>query len=180
MEYRGVKTGAKLLGHHLHPMLIVFPLGLLSTAFIFDIALWATERRVFVPLAYWLIPAGLIGGGVAALFGWIDWFAIPSGTRAKTVGLTHGFVNVVVLLLFFSSWWLRPNSQTEPGSFALLLSVGGALLALVGGWLGGELVERLGIGVHPGAHADAPNSLTSDPPGVSHTEERNYEVETAR
>lgn len=157
-----MKNGAKILGHHVHPMLIVFPLGLLSTAFILDIAFLLTDRAVLRLLAYWLIPAGLIGGIAAALFGWIDWSAIPTGTRAKQVGLTHGLVNVGVLILFFGSWWLRPNSQISPGTFALLLSIFAALLALVGGWLGGELVERLGIGVHPGAHPDAPNSLTSD------------------
>ncbi len=39
----------------------------------------------------------------------------------------------------------------------------GIALALVGGWLGGELVERLGIGVHAGAHPNAPNSLSGRP-----------------
>jgi hypothetical protein len=33
---------------------------------------------------------------------------------------------------------------------------------LVGGWLGGELVERLGVGVDDDANLNAPNSLTSD------------------
>ena len=32
--------------------------------------------------------------------------------------------------------------------------------ALLGGWLGGELVERLGVGVTPNANLNAPNSLT--------------------
>jgi hypothetical protein len=32
-------------------------------------------------------------------------------------------------------------------------------MAVVSGWLGGELVERMGIGVHEGAHPDAPSSL---------------------
>jgi hypothetical protein len=31
------------------------------------------------------------------------------------------------------------------------------------GWLGGELVERLGMSVHNGAHLDAPNSLSGRP-----------------
>jgi hypothetical protein len=35
---------------------------------------------------------------------------------------------------------------------------------LVTGWLGGELVERLAIGVDPGANPDAPSSLESEPP----------------
>ncbi|MGZ8467318.1 MAG: DUF2231 domain-containing protein, partial [Candidatus Binatia bacterium] len=43
---------------------------------------------------------------------------------------------------------------------ALLLSFMGAGLALVTGWLGGELVDRLGIGVDEGANPNAPNSLS--------------------
>jgi hypothetical protein len=43
-----------------------------------------------------------------------------------------------------------------------VLSVIGVLLALVGGWLGGELVERLGVAVHQGANLNAPNSLFED------------------
>lgn len=37
---------------------------------------------------------------------------------------------------------------------------GSFLLALVTGWLGGELVNRLGVGVDTGAHLDAPSSLS--------------------
>jgi hypothetical protein len=37
------------------------------------------------------------------------------------------------------------------------------LLALVTGWLGGELVERLGVGVDEGAHLQAPSSLSGKP-----------------
>ena len=43
---------------------------------------------------------------------------------------------------------------------ALLCSFVGAALALLGGWFGGELVERLGVGVYPDADLNAPNSLT--------------------
>lgn len=63
---------------------------------------------------------------------------------------------------FFGSWMLRPNSQSAPGVTPLVLSIAGAGFALIGGWLGGELVERLGIGVHAGANPNAPNSLRSD------------------
>lgn len=173
-----MEKGAKFLGHHIHPMLIVFPLGLLSTAFIFDIAFAVTTRGTFAYLAYWLIPAGLIGGIVAAVFGWIDWLAIPSGTRAKSIGLIHGTVNAGVLLIFFGSWWLRPNSQTNPGLAPFVLSIAGAFLALLGGWLGGELVERLGIGVHKGANPNAPSSLRSDSAFATANERQDHEAET--
>jgi len=40
-------------------------------------------------------------------------------------------------------------------------------LALVTGWLGGELVDRLGIGVYEGANINAPSSLSSQTPHES-------------
>jgi hypothetical protein len=37
----------------------------------------------------------------------------------------------------------------------------------VSGWLGGELVDRLGVGVDPGANLDAPSSLSGAPAGAT-------------
>src|SRR5205823_9624826 len=92
-----------------------------------------------------------------------DWLAIPSGTRAKAIGLWHGAGNVVVVLLFAGSWFLRRGTPNSPGTPALVLSFAGVALALVTGWLGGELVDRLGVGVDDGAHLDSPNSLSRRP-----------------
>jgi uncharacterized membrane protein len=155
--------GAKILGHRIHPILIVFPLGLLSTAVIFEIAYYAAGTATFNSLTYWLLISGVIGGLVAALFGWIDWFAIPNGTRAKTVGLIHAGVNAAALVVFALSWYLRPSPTAQPPMLASALAFAGVALALVGGWLGGELVERLGIGVHPDANPNAPSSLSHEP-----------------
>ncbi len=72
----------------------------------------------------------------------------------------------VVVVLFAISWLLHSgNSQSQyvPGAPAVILSVVAVLLALVTGWLGGELVDRLGVGVDSGAHLDSPNSLSGRP-----------------
>lgn len=156
-----MESKARILGHGAHPILIVFPLGLLATAFIFDLLYRFLGGEVYATVSYWMMLSGIVGGLVAAVPGWIDWFAIPSGTRAKRVGISHGLVNVAVLLLFAASWYFRMGDVARPPLVATILSTAGALLSVVGGWLGGELVERLGIAVHPGAHPDAPNSLTS-------------------
>jgi hypothetical protein len=50
-----------------------------------------------------------------------------------------------------------------PEGAAIVLSALGVGLALITGWLGGELVDRLAIGVDPGAHANAPSSLSDRP-----------------
>jgi len=153
---------ARLLGHSVHPMLIVFPLGLLGTAVIFDIIRMFSGSTVLAVAAYWMLAAGIIGGLVAAVFGLIDWMAIPSDTRAKSVGLTHGLVNVCAVLLFAVSWYLRNDAPEHPTVAASVVAIAGLIVALVGGWLGGELVERLGVGVHPGANPNAPSSLATD------------------
>ncbi|MFL6468755.1 MAG: DUF2231 domain-containing protein [Pyrinomonadaceae bacterium] len=165
-----MESKARILGHGAHPLLIVFPLGLLSTAVIFDIVYLVTGSQGATILAFWLIAAGVIGGLVAAVPGLIDWVAIiPANTRAKSVGLIHGVGNVVVVLLFAVSWWLRRDAEPgfnmagRPDTLALICSFAGFVLALGTGWLGGELIERLGIAVHPGAHPNAPSSLSNRP-----------------
>ena len=110
-----------------------------------------------------MIVAGILGGVVAAPFGLIDWLAIPAGTRARRIGALHGMGNVVVLLLFALSWYLRASAAMAPETFAYVCAFLGAGLALLTGWLGGELVDRLGVGVDSGAHLDAPNSLSGRP-----------------
>ncbi len=155
-----MESKAKLLGHPIHPMLIVFPLGLLATAVAFDIVALVQNDSSWFHISFWMIAAGIIGGLCAAVFGLIDWLAIPAGTRAKRIGLWHGGLNVVVVLLFAVSWLIRNAGQQVPSSGALVLSFAAVLIALVGGWLGGELVDRLGVGVDSGAHLNAPSSLS--------------------
>lgn len=159
-----MESRVKLLGHPIHPMLIVFPLGLLTAAVIFDaIYLWRTSPT-FATLAYWNIGAGVVGGLLAAVFGLIDWLAIPAGTRAKRIGLLHGATNVLVVVTFALTWWMRGDLlDNAPTTGLFLLEVGALVLATVAGWLGGELVDRLGVGVDDGAHLDAPSSLSGRP-----------------
>ena len=156
-----MESRAKLLGHPIHQMLIPFPFGLLATAVIFDIIYLLWGNPTMTTVSYWMIYAGIIGAIIAAPFGLIDWLAIPSGTRAKTIGLLHGVSNLVAILLFAGSWWLRHYVPDHPEMTASLLSFIGAGMAGLGGWLGGELVERLGVGVHEGANLDAPSSLSN-------------------
>lgn len=156
-----MESKAKFLGHAVHPILIVFPLGLLATAVVFDIIYLIWGSRDMASVAYWMMAAGVIGGLIAAPFGLVDWLAIPSGTRAKTIGLMHGAAQLVAVLLFAASWWMRHDLPERPETLASILSFLGAGVAGFGGWLGGELVERLGVGVDEGANLNAPSSLST-------------------
>jgi len=162
-----MESRAKLFGHPIHQQLIVFPLGLLGMAVIFDVIDWIAGGPPLAHAAYYMIAAGIITGLLAAVFGLIDWTKIPSGTRGKRIGAWHGGGNLIVVLLYAASWWLRRTSPDNPMMVAYVASLLAVLLALVTGWLGGELVDRLGVGVDDGAHLDAPSSLTSRPATAS-------------
>jgi uncharacterized membrane protein len=157
-----MKSQIKVAGHPLHPMLVMFPLGLLPTAVIFDVITLATGNPLWSSVAFYMMAAGIVGALLAAVPGLLDWFAIPRHTRAKRVGTYHGIGNVVVVLLFVSAWYMRSETPGAPPASSLVLSFVGVALALVTGWLGGELVGRLGVGVDDGANLDAPSSLTSE------------------
>ena len=130
--------GAKLFGHRIHPMLIPFPLGLLSTSVLFDVVYLLTGNGKWSEIAFWMIAAGVLGGLAAIVFGAIDFSRVPG----------------------------------EPGIIPIILSLLGASLAVVTGWFGGELVERLGVGVADGAHLNAPNSLSKHPATEGSTDEQ--------
>jgi uncharacterized membrane protein len=154
-----MESHAKMFGHPIHQMLVVFPLGLLAMAVIFDAIGLMTDTSEWSAAAYRMIAAGILSALIAAPFGVIDWMAIPKGTRAKRIGALHGGGNLLVIALFAVSWWLRGDPFVTPTATTLTFSFTGAALALGTGWLGGELVDRLAIGVDDGAHADAPSSL---------------------
>jgi len=160
-----MESRAKLAGHPIHQMLIVFPLGLLSMAVVFDVIAAFSSGQFAAGLnvaSYYMIAAGIVMGLLAAAFGLVDYLAIPRATRAKRIGALHGVGNVIVVALFIASWLLRGDvAPFEVPSSALLLGILGALLATVTGWLGGELVDRLGVGIEREAGLNTPASYAT-------------------
>lgn len=156
-----MESKTKALGHPVHPMLIVFPLGLFITAVISDIIYLINHVTVFPVVSYYNTAGGIIGGLLAAVFGFRDWLAIPAGTRAKRIGWFHGLGNVVLVLLFLISWLTRRGQPDYvPSTPGRISSFAGILLGTLTAWLGGELVYRLDVAVDRGANLNAPNSLS--------------------
>jgi len=158
-----MESKAKLLGHPIHQMLVVFPLGLLADcrSRLTLSVLFAERlrgRHLVLDDAAGIIEA-IGGNGSDSLTGWLFLLARePRRLACCMVG-----ENVVVTLLFIISWLLRRPAPENPGFAAFAASFVAVLLALVTGWLGGELVDRLGVGVHTGAHLNAPSSLSGRP-----------------
>jgi uncharacterized membrane protein len=155
-----VESRIRALGHPVHPMLVTFPIGLWTAAVVFDLIQLTSGNEVFGEVAYWNIVAGSIGAVLAAVTGLVDWTGIPANTRAKRVGLLHAGLNTLALLLFVVAWLVRmDNPRHEVSGGLFVVEILAIVAATISAWLGGELVDRLGIGVHEDAHPDASSSL---------------------
>jgi len=148
-------------------MLVVFPLGLLTIAPIFDVVHWITQNGYWSTIAFWMIAAGTLGGLLAAVTGTIDWLSIPAGSRAKMVGLVHGAGNYFILALFVISWLTRLNAQANPPIVAYVLTFLGAALLMGTGYLGGELTLHFGVGIEPGANVNASSPFARPAAGAN-------------
>ena len=78
-----MESRVKIFGHPIHPMLIVLPLGLFIAAIVFDAIYLSRGFSTLRTVGFWNIAGGIVGGLIAAVFGLIDWLAIPARTRAK-------------------------------------------------------------------------------------------------
>ena len=155
-----MESRAKFLGHPIHQMMIPIPAGVFIVAAVLDIVDTFVEASWIPTVTFWNLIIGIGSALLAAVFGLLDWTRIPANTRAKRIGAVHGLGNLVAVVLFALAVWFRsdrPQYTTEP--FSLTLEIIAFVLLGVTAWLGGELVDRLGIGVHEGANVNAPSSL---------------------
>jgi uncharacterized membrane protein len=142
---------ASIGGHPLHPMLIPFPIGLLVFSVIADLIFLGTGNPVWQSyIAFYTLLGGIIGGALAAIPGLIDWATLNEPATVR-VANWHARVNIVTLLIFAASFYLRTSSGAELISgfpmLPVILSIIGVLGLGIAGWLGGELVFRHRVAV---------------------------------
>jgi uncharacterized membrane protein len=143
------QTPAKIAEHPVHPMLVVFPIGLWVAALVFDIIHAATGNALWGTLAFWNIALGIVGALLAAVPGFIDWLDMQG--RAKRLGTYHMVMNLGGVVVFAVNWILRTTwgarFVSPDSSIPLVLSIVGVVGVFVSGWLGGEMVyvERVGV-----------------------------------
>jgi uncharacterized membrane protein len=155
-----MESHAKFAGHPIHQMLVAFPIGAFGMAVSSDVLRAGRRQPQYEYTAARAIDFGLISAAIAAPFGLVDWFAIPPGTRAKRVGLWHALGNAALLGLFASSRWLRGRRDLKRAEW---VAGAGMLLGGMTAWLGGELINRHGVGVSEALGLDASSSLRRSP-----------------
>jgi len=138
-----MESRLRIAGQAVHPVLVMFPLGLFTMAVLFDVGNLLGGPDMLGALAYWNIAAGLIGGVLVALASALDLVFARNGTRAKRLGVLISLVNMGVLILFAVILMLRMRTPDRVAGGGLLVV---ELLSLVGAvfaaWYGGELVNR--------------------------------------
>lgn len=139
---------ASIAKHPIHPMLVVFPIGLWIFSLICDlIGLSVAAPAVWFTVALYAMAGGLIGALAAAVPGLIDLFYYKGGASpVERIALTHMMINLAVVVLYAVNVRLR-FSRPEHLEFPVILSVIGVCLIAVSGWLGGQLVQVYGVGV---------------------------------
>lgn len=146
-EVSGVRSAAAFRGHPIHPMLIPLPIGALVGALVTDLTFWATADPFWAEASWWLLWAGGLTGLLAALVGLVDFFAIER-VRRHQAGRLHLAANTVVLLLTAGNIVLRFDGiETAVLPWGLVATVLTASFLGAGGWYGGELAYRHGVGV---------------------------------
>ena len=133
--------------HPLHPMLAHFPVACWTIATAADIA----SLRYGAPawhLAGTLLWIGLVIAIPTFLLGVVDVIRLRDNPAPVRIAFIHMGVVFAAFVLYAVSLLLRIHEQhiVAPGVAALVVSVIGLIVVLVGGWLGGTLVYGYGAG----------------------------------
>lgn len=156
---------ASFNGHPIHPMIIPFPIALWVFSLVADIIyLWRGNPIWRDWIAFYALLGGIVAAAIAAVPGLIDWLSLTDKAVVK-IANWHARLNVIALLVFAASFYLRTTSGASliSGSYTIpvALSVLGVILITISGWLGGEMVFKHGVAVSSHAAA-APERTGTD------------------
>lgn len=133
----------------IHPMLVHFPLALLSSAVVADTAFFFTREESLRHVGWWVLAAGAAGAVATAAAGIWD---MRRATLAEEVHVrVHQHMKVGLLLsaamIALATWrWTIFIDRTAYVSAVYLdCAVVVMAVALFQGWLGGDLVYSQGV-----------------------------------
>jgi uncharacterized membrane protein len=139
-------------GHPLHPVLVTVPIGAWVGSLVFDIASRTVHRPGFLAHgSAWLIAIGVLGALAAASIGFLDLFAIPTGTPAFRTALLHMTLNLTVTTAYAGGFaWRHSGGYPDTRAVSagqLALSAAALAVLSLSGYLGGKLAYRYGVRV---------------------------------
>jgi uncharacterized membrane protein len=127
----------------IHPLVVHFPIAFWLASTLFDVLGWRRrEAALFREMAFWLVGLGLVGAAASILFGWTD--LLDQTRQGVGTGLLlrhrlHSWLAYVATAVFLGIfvWRWRISNRLNPA--LVLLSLVGAGLIIITGYLGGDI-----------------------------------------
>ena len=150
-----MRTPASIKSHPLHPILVAFPIGLLTFSLFSDIVLLAGwGGAAWSATALYTLAAGIVTALVAAVPGLVDLLSLTDRNE-KNKAMTHMLIMLAAVAIFAADFfvryfWLRRVGADVAERYQYLpvaLSALGVVVMVAGGWIGAELVHKYGITV---------------------------------
>jgi nitrite reductase/ring-hydroxylating ferredoxin subunit/uncharacterized membrane protein len=153
---RDALTG-RWLGHAVHPVLTDLPIGFWTSAFTLDLIGGRRSRAA----AQRLVGLGVLTALPTAASGAADWSDTTG--KARRVGLVHAALNSAAIACFTASWFARRRGRHWRG---VMYGLAGSTVATGGGFFGGHMVQRLGMGVDHTTFVELPSEWTATLPAT--------------
>lgn len=114
----------------------------------FALQVWAASSQdaLVARMAAGGLVIGLLGSVPAVVSGFIDFSALPNGHPAERSAELHLLTMSVAIICFLGAWFVLRRPDPALAWLPVACSGGGTLALLVGGWYGGQLVYRHGVG----------------------------------
>src|SRR6185312_4903283 len=142
-----MRTPASIAQHPIHPMLVVFPIGLWIFSLICDvISTGASTPATWQTVAFYTMVGGTVGALCAAIPGLVDLVSLKAVPSVQKLAVAHMVINLVAVVLYIINIWIRSGHPTNMKA-PLTLSIVGVVLIAVSGWIGGQMVHVHGVGV---------------------------------
>lgn len=144
-----MRGGLRIFGHPVHPVLVHFPIALWSASLLWDAIGLVRGEALWWSMSYWTIALGLGFSLPAMVAGFWDYASVDEHAPAHRPATWHMLVMSGAAVAFLLSLLVRNASAAPEGTnltLALAASALGFGLLAWGGWLGGTLVYRHGVG----------------------------------
>ncbi len=136
---------------NIHPLLVHFPIALLTISVLFDLVYLLTKKEVFSSVGWWTQLAGVAGLAGTIVSGLYAERTVIIATEARSCFETHqqmAFVSATIFAILLL-WRIasKTNLPSKQRAAYLLLSLLGVIAMWVGAWYGGEMVYGLNVGI---------------------------------
>ena len=126
----------------MHPLVVHFPIAFWLASTFFDVLGWRRPGTFYRDMALWLVGLGLVGAAGSIVLGWTDLLA--QERQGVGAGLLlrhnlHSWLAYTATAAYLGVFVGRRRMANRPAWGILLLSLVGAALVTVAGYLGGDM-----------------------------------------